>query len=115
MRCHPVERVAHALTLCPVGFGIDEYQGHSPCSHRLEVSQVADSILGFAATVFDQHEHTELDVRVGDAPGVGAVDDDVLNKARVVPGEGLAVFVEPCLFGGSQVQDGVGLSGCGFN
>ena len=43
---HPVVRGAHALALHPFGLGMHKYQGCSPCSHRLEMSQVADGILG---------------------------------------------------------------------
>ena len=101
------------MPLCPFILRVDQDRRHCARQHGQQVTLVRDVVLDAAAGLVQDDQHVEVAIRAGIAPGLRAEDEDVFEEARVVPGEGLAVFVEPCLFGRRQVQDGVGLSGCG--
>ena len=79
-----------------------------------QVTQVGDLIPDAPADMVHDDQHVEVAIRAGIAAGLRAVYEDVVDEAGVVPREGPAVFVKPCVFGGGQVQGGVGPSGCGF-
>ena len=77
------------------------------------MTSMPDPAPGPAVGLVQDDQHVEVAIRAGIAAGLRAEDEDVVDEARVVFREGLAVFVEPCLLGGGQLQYGVGLLGVG--
>ena len=88
------------MPLCPFILRVDQDRRHCARQHGQQVTLVRDVVLDAAAGFVQDDEHIEVAVRAGIAPGLRAEDEDVVDEARVVPGESLAIFVEPCLLGG---------------